>query len=346
LVRNSLCSGVSPFFFPSFLLSFFPSFLLSFFPSLLPSFPPSLLLSCSEAKVLLHTLANQGFSKNYAQLTLARLGQGIGESIFNPAAIALIYDLFSYDSRAFPSSIYNAALLFGMGISSFVARLAEDEELGWRLTMHILAILGIGLGIFIFLFVWEPNQNEKYPEKNIQVVFLSFFLKKKPQSPNLSNQKKEEETYFALLINLRNDNNIQGFSHRKPTAGVFPTIGYLMSLNSSWKLFVAVGFRYAGSLIVWQILPSYLRDIFPQHSSTISFHFGMASLTTGTISALIGGLLTKLYSSVRRSPTYISLIGTLLACPSLVGLIFSANFFSDEMVCFLAYLLYLSKNLS
>ena len=64
--------------------------------------------------------ALSGFAHNQWQLTLARMGVGIGEATASPTAYSLISDYFPKRQRATALAIYSSGLYLGGGISLFI----------------------------------------------------------------------------------------------------------------------------------------------------------------------------------------------------------------------------------
>jgi MFS family permease len=102
-----------------------------------------------------------GFSKNGAQLGLARMGVGIGEATASPSAYSLISDYFPKRQRATALAIYSSGLYLGGGISLFIgAAIKENWNLaypgggpmglvGWQ-----AAFLAVGFpGLLVALWV-------------------------------------------------------------------------------------------------------------------------------------------------------------------------------------------------
>ncbi|MFY7835890.1 MAG: spinster family MFS transporter [Novosphingobium sp.] len=64
--------------------------------------------------------AVSGLSKSGAQLTVARIGVGVGEATASPAAYSLISDYFPQRLRATALAIYSSGLFLGGGLSLFI----------------------------------------------------------------------------------------------------------------------------------------------------------------------------------------------------------------------------------
>jgi MFS family permease len=105
--------------------------------------------------------ALSGFSRNPVQLTLARMGVGVGEATASPTAYSLISDYFPKRQRATALAIYSSGLYIGGGVSLFIGALtvkAWNEAypaggpmglVGWQ-----AAFLAVGIpGLLVALWV-------------------------------------------------------------------------------------------------------------------------------------------------------------------------------------------------
>ncbi len=72
--------------------------------------------------------ALSGFSRNQVELTLARMGVGVGEATASPTAYSLISDYFPKAQRATALAIYSSGLYLGGGVSLFIGALIVK---GW-----------------------------------------------------------------------------------------------------------------------------------------------------------------------------------------------------------------------
>jgi MFS family permease len=105
--------------------------------------------------------ALSGFAQNQWQLTLARMGVGIGEATASPTAYSLISDYFPKRQRATALAIYSSGLYIGGGLSLFIgAEIVQTWNeaypdggvfglVGWQ-----AAFLAVGLpGLLVALWV-------------------------------------------------------------------------------------------------------------------------------------------------------------------------------------------------
>ncbi len=105
--------------------------------------------------------ALSGFARNQTQLTMARMGVGVGEATAGPTAYSLISDYFPKRQRATALAIYSSGLYIGGGVSLFIGALIVKSWndaypgggpmglVGWQ-----AAFLAVGIpGILVALWV-------------------------------------------------------------------------------------------------------------------------------------------------------------------------------------------------
>jgi MFS family permease len=73
--------------------------------------------------------AASGFATSLTQITLARIGVGIGEATASPCAYSMISDYFPREKRATALAIYGSGLFFGAGLSLYIGGAIAD---GWN----------------------------------------------------------------------------------------------------------------------------------------------------------------------------------------------------------------------
>ena len=101
--------------------------------------------------------ALSGLAMNIWQLTLARIGVGVGEAGCSPPAHSMISDYYPPEQRSTAMGFYT------LGISSgiMVAYLAGGwvvENLGWRQALFIVGIPGLVLAVLVRFTVVEPQR--------------------------------------------------------------------------------------------------------------------------------------------------------------------------------------------
>ena len=100
--------------------------------------------------------AVSGLAKNFAQIGIARLFIGVGESAMAPSAISMISDLFPQAKRGTATGIYYLGVPLGAGASFIVAGIL-GPMIGWRNCFLLLGGLGIGLAL-VLLLVKDPER--------------------------------------------------------------------------------------------------------------------------------------------------------------------------------------------
>lgn len=115
--------------------------------------------------------ALSGFAKNFAMLSVARIGVGVGEATASPSAYSLISDWFPKKMRATALAIYSSGLYIGGGVSLLIGgAIVEnwneaypvDAPLGlagWQAAFIIVGLPGLLLACLVFT-LREPLRGE------------------------------------------------------------------------------------------------------------------------------------------------------------------------------------------
>ena len=105
--------------------------------------------------------ALSGFARNQAELTMARMGVGVGEATASPTAYSLISDYFPKRQRATALAIYSSGLYIGGGVSLFLgativkfwdAAYPQGGPLGlvgWHAAFVAVGIPGVLVGLWV-----------------------------------------------------------------------------------------------------------------------------------------------------------------------------------------------------
>ena len=99
--------------------------------------------------------AFSGMASNIIQLSLARIGVGIGEAGCSPAAHSMISDYFPPAERSTAMGIFT----LGISIGTMLAYLTGGwvvENIGWREAFLIVGIPGILLALIVRITIKEP----------------------------------------------------------------------------------------------------------------------------------------------------------------------------------------------
>ena len=108
--------------------------------------------------------AISGLARNHVQLTVARIGVGVGEATASPSAYSLISDWFPKRMRATALAIYSSGLYLGGGISLLIGGMIVERWnaaypvrdlaplglAGWQAAFMVVGIPGILLALWVF----------------------------------------------------------------------------------------------------------------------------------------------------------------------------------------------------
>lgn len=101
--------------------------------------------------------AINGLAWNFWSFLLIRMGIGIGEASYAPAANSLIGDLFPAHKRARAMGIFMLGLPLGLLLAFFTIGWMVQAFDSWRAPFFIAAVPGLVLALFLF-FIKEPQR--------------------------------------------------------------------------------------------------------------------------------------------------------------------------------------------
>lgn len=98
-----------------------------------------------------------GVTRNYWQLFFARVGVGMAESGFAPAAHSLLSDLYPADKRPSAMGVFATGIpvgiMLGLMAGGFIA-----QHYSWRLALLIVGLPGVVIGLLFVLLAREPRR--------------------------------------------------------------------------------------------------------------------------------------------------------------------------------------------
>ena len=100
--------------------------------------------------------ALSGMAKSFAQIGVARLFIGVGESAMAPSALSMIADLYPKAKRGTATGIYYLGVPLGAGGSFIVAGIL-GPMIGWRNCFILLGAIGLVLAL-VLLFLRDPKR--------------------------------------------------------------------------------------------------------------------------------------------------------------------------------------------
>lgn len=99
--------------------------------------------------------ALSGAAANVTQLTLARIGVGVGEAGCSPPAHSMISDYYPPEQRSAAMGIYTLGISAGIMIA-YLAGGWVVQNIGWREALYIVGLPGILLAVIVRFTVKEP----------------------------------------------------------------------------------------------------------------------------------------------------------------------------------------------
>ena len=96
-----------------------------------------------------------GMATNIVQLTMARVGVGIGEAGGSPPAHSMISDLYPPSQRATAMGVYTMGISAGIMLA-YVAGGWVVENIGWREAFFIVGAPGLALALLVRFTLTEP----------------------------------------------------------------------------------------------------------------------------------------------------------------------------------------------
>ena len=96
-----------------------------------------------------------GFTHNFWQLLLARIGVGLGEAGFLPPTGSMVADHFPAQRRASAMSLVMLGTPVGTFLGALIAGWATSEW-GWRAAFYVLGLPGLLWATFVFFALREP----------------------------------------------------------------------------------------------------------------------------------------------------------------------------------------------
>ena len=189
--------------------------------------------------------ALSGFAKNFATLSVARVGVGVGEATASPSAYSLISDWFPKSMRATALAIYSSGLYIGGGVSLLIggaiverwnAAYPVDAPLGlagWQAAFIIVGLPGLILALLVFT-LREPLRGESEgiiapPSKD---PFRGFFRELVAVIPPLTLIGAAQAGTRGILLNLSGALVIGGIAYGMAT------------LTGNAQQWIAVGIGY------------------------------------------------------------------------------------------------------
>lgn len=98
-----------------------------------------------------------GFSKNFMQLFVTRMGVGVTEAVTSPALASLLSDFFTPRQRGIAMSMLSVGGVAGIGAGMLLGGIV-GQAYGWRTALIVAGIPGLVLSVIFWLTVREPKR--------------------------------------------------------------------------------------------------------------------------------------------------------------------------------------------
>jgi len=123
--------------------------------------------------------ALSGFAANIWQLTLARVGVGIGEAGCSPPAHSMIADYYPPEQRSSAMGFYTLGISAGVMLA-YLAGGWVAQNIGWRAAFLIVGVPGLILALVVRFTVREPERGASEQRKDSgeqpQLMLVARFL--------------------------------------------------------------------------------------------------------------------------------------------------------------------------
>ncbi len=123
--------------------------------------------------------ALSGFAANIWQLTLARVGVGIGEAGCSPPAHSMIADFYPPEKRSSAMGFYTLGISAGIMLA-YLAGGWVAQNIGWRAAFLIVGVPGLLLALIVRFTVQEPKRGASEQRQDSgeqpQLMLVARFL--------------------------------------------------------------------------------------------------------------------------------------------------------------------------
>ena len=109
--------------------------------------------------------ALSGVATNIVQLSLARIGVGVGEAGCSPPAHSIISDLYSPHERSTAMGIFTLGISAGIMIA-YLAGGWVAENIGWREAFLVVGLPGLALALLVRFTIREPVRGQSDGKKD------------------------------------------------------------------------------------------------------------------------------------------------------------------------------------
>lgn len=217
-----------------------------------------------------------GRATSFVEMSIYRMGVGIGESTGGPVGHSLVADWFSKRKRATALGLISAGLTIGAGLSLLLGGLIvsrwnlafpDAKPLGlegWRITFMIFGVLGLGVAIWLST-LRDPirGQSEGIVVPAVDRIWSRFFRDLCGILPPLTLYDAARRGTTAFMINIA------------AATLSFLAAWCLIWLTGDWLQWTAIGIGYYAAFSAMQSLRHYDRPAFMLTWETPAFLFAV-----------------------------------------------------------------------
>ena len=207
-----------------------------------------------------------GYAASFVQLSLARIGVGIGEAGSTPPSHSIISDLFSPEKRGTAMGVF----ALGVNIGILIAYLAGgwlSENYGWRMTFVVVGLPGLLIAALLYFTVAEPKRGAAELEADDS-------SSKTPDEANIESNTGQEEN-----------------SHNESAPPFWQVAGYMWRTQSTKHLLI--GAALAGFIgygfVLW--MPSFLIRSHGLSPTEVGFTLALFTGVVGALGTFTAGKL-------------------------------------------------------
>jgi predicted MFS family arabinose efflux permease len=237
--------------------------------------------------------ALSGIAANVLQLSLARIGVGIGEAGCSPPAHSMISDYYPPEKRATAMGVFTVGISAGIMIA-YLAGGWVAENIGWRAAFLIVGLPGLILALIVRFTVVEPtrgsSEGRQDSDTRYGILAVSKFLYRRKSFLHMSFGSALASfnayailSFFPSFLIRSHGMNLQEIGmYLGVIIGISSAIGFVGGGYIADRL-GAIDRRYAlwaiaaSALTAWLfVLPLYLLD----NSTWVLILFFVASIPT------------------------------------------------------------------
>jgi MFS transporter, Spinster family, sphingosine-1-phosphate transporter len=116
------------------------------------------------------------FVTTFPQLLIARAVMGISEAFYIPAALAMISDYHSSQTRSRAIGFHQTGIYLGIILGGFSGYVADEPSLGWRTAFGVCGLVGVVYAIPLFVKLRNPQLTHvKRVETSPLASFVELF---------------------------------------------------------------------------------------------------------------------------------------------------------------------------